>query len=91
MPMATAGVESVSRLINSRWTGANGTGRAARDVYNTERIPAKLLARQQELDGIPLYVAVYVFRPLATALMMVAKLSSVSIMAAASFGKPRCP
>ena len=32
IPMASAGRESVSRLMNSRCTGAKGTGRAASDV-----------------------------------------------------------
>ena len=32
MPMAMAGRESVSRLINSRCTGAKGMGRALREV-----------------------------------------------------------
>ena len=81
MPIAMAGSESVSRLINSRCTGANGTGRAARDVYNTERIPAML---PDSRNLMAFFMLRYTFRPLATALMMVAKLSSVSIMAAAS-------
>ena len=41
-PMAIAGRESVSRLINSKCTGANGTGSPKRDVYNTDKIPAML-------------------------------------------------
>ena len=39
-PRAMAGRESVSRLINSRWTAAKGTGRASREAYSTVRIPA---------------------------------------------------
>ena len=31
-PRAMAGRESVSRLINSRWTAAKGTGRAIREA-----------------------------------------------------------
>ena len=42
IPMAMAGRESVSRLINSRCTGANGTDSPATDAHNTTRIAPKL-------------------------------------------------
>jgi len=42
MPIAMAGRESVIRLMNSRWTGAKGSGSASRDVYSTHKIPAML-------------------------------------------------
>ena len=38
MPMAMAGSESVSRLINSRCTGWNGTARPNSEVYRTLRM-----------------------------------------------------
>ena len=40
-PSAIAGRLSVRRLMNSRCTGANGTGRLASDAYKTARIAAK--------------------------------------------------
>ena len=40
-PRAIAGRLSVSRLINSRWTGAKGTGRLSREAAKTTRIPPK--------------------------------------------------
>ena len=42
MPIAIAGSESVSKLIKSRCTGANGTGSPASEVYSTARIAAIL-------------------------------------------------
>ena len=41
-PSAIAGRLSVSKLINNKCTGANGTGRPAIDAYNTARIAPKL-------------------------------------------------
>ena len=41
-PTAMAGRESVSRLMNSRWTGAKGMGRPSTEARNTHRIPAIL-------------------------------------------------
>ena len=41
-PSAIAGSESVSRLINNRWIGANGTGSPAREQNSTAMIPARL-------------------------------------------------
>ena len=81
MPMAMAGSESVSRLMNKRCTGAKGIGRARRDVYSTHRIPA-ILPDNRNCTALRMFR--YTFRPLATALIMVAKLSSVRIMEAAS-------
>ena len=79
--MAIAGRESVSRLINSRCTGANGSGNAFMDVYNTQRIPAIF---PDSKKPIAFLIFRYTFLPFATALMIVAKLSSVSIISAAS-------
>ena len=42
IPMARAGRLSVSRLMNNRWTGANGTGSAIRKVNSTHKMPAVL-------------------------------------------------
>ena len=76
-----AGRESVTRLINRRCTGANGVGSAIRDVYKTLKIPAML---PDSRNLIAFRILRYTFRPLATALIIVAKLSSVRIMEAAS-------
>ena len=77
MPMARAGRESVRRLINSNCTGAKGTGKAIREVYNTAVLPERRYSTA-------FLIFLYTFLPFATALMIVAKLSSARIMAAAS-------
>ena len=81
MPMAIAGSESVNRLINSRCTGWNGTGSANKEVYNTLRIP-DILPDSRNLMAF--LMLAYTFLPLVTALTIVAKLSSVRIIEAAS-------
>ena len=81
IPIAMAGSESVSRLINSRCTGANGIGNARTDAYSTQKIPAIF---PDSRNCIAFRIFRYTFRPFATALIMVAKLSSVRIMEAAS-------
>ena len=81
IPMAMAGRESVSRLINSRCTGAKGNGSALIDVYSTQRIPAIFPDNKNWMEFL---IFRYTFLPFATALMIVAKLSSARIMAAAS-------
>ena len=81
IPMAMAGRESVSRLINSRCTGAKGNGSALIDVYSTQRIPAIFPDNKNWMEFL---IFRYTFLPFATALIIVAKLSSVKIMAAAS-------
>ena len=40
IPIAIAGSESVSRLMNRSCTGAKGTGRPAIDVYSTASMAA---------------------------------------------------
>lgn len=69
-----AGSESVSRLINSRCTGANGIGNARTEAYSTQKIPAIF---PDSRNCIAFRIFRYTFRPFATALIMVAKLSSV--------------
>ena len=81
MPIARAGRESVSRLMNSRCTGVKGTGSPIRDVYNTAKIPAVLPDSRNKMAFL---IFLYTLRPFATALMIVAKLSSDRIMSAAS-------
>ena len=81
MPIAMAGRESVRRLINSRWTGAKGIGKSRTDVYSTHRIPA-IFPESRNWTAFRIFR--YTFLPLATALIRVAKLSSVRIMDAAS-------
>lgn len=81
IPRAIAGRLSVRRLINSRCTGAKGTGRASREVYSTHRMPAVLPESRKVMAFLML---VKTLRPLTTALTMVAKLSSAKIMEAAS-------
>ena len=71
----------VSRLINSRCTGAKGNGSALIDVYSTQRIPAIFPDNKNWMEFL---IFRYTFLPFATALIIVAKLSSVKIMAAAS-------
>ena len=61
---------------------SNGTGNPKTEVYNTDRIPA-ILPESKNL--IAFLILRYTFLPFATALIMVAKLSSVRIIAAASF------
>ena len=41
-PSAIAGKLSVSKLINNKCTGANGTGNAITEAYKTAKIPPKL-------------------------------------------------
>ena len=81
MPMAIAGSESVSRLINKRCTGAKGMGRARIEAYSTHKMPA-ILPDNRNCTALRIFR--YTFRPFATALIIVAKLSSVRIMDAAS-------
>ena len=42
IPIAIAGRESVTKLINNRCTGKNGTGSANKEQTRTQRIPDKL-------------------------------------------------
>ena len=81
MPIASAGKESVTRLIKSKCTGSKGTGNAIRDVYNTAKIPAVF---PESRNCTALMIFRYTFLPFATALMIVAKLSSARIIDAAS-------
>ena len=80
-PNAIAGRLSVSKLMNNRCTGANGTGRPAIEAYNTARIAPKLPERR---NRIAFLIFRYTFRPFSTAFTIVAKLSSVSTIDAAS-------
>ena len=49
-PSAMAGKLSVSRLMNSRCTGANGTGSANTEAYNTARIAPKLPESRKSME-----------------------------------------
>ena len=81
MPMASAGRESVRRLMNNRCTGAKGRGFPASEVISTVMMAAILPERR---NRIAFRIFRYTFLPLATALMIVAKLSSDKIISAAS-------
>ena len=67
--------------MNNRCTGAKGTGNPIIEVYNTEKTPAVLPDNRNKIAFLMLR---YTFLPFATALIIVAKLSSDKIMAAAS-------
>ena len=81
-PSAIAGKLSVSKLINSKCTTANGTGSPAKEAASTVRIPPKFPDNRNCIEPLILR---YTFRPFSTAFMIVAKLSSVNTMEAASF------
>ena len=66
IPMAMAGRESVSRLINSRCTGAKGNGSALIDVYSTQRIPAIFPDNKNWMEFL---IFRYTFLPFATAIL----------------------
>ena len=76
-----AGRLSVKRLINSRCTGANGTGSPKTDAQRTVRIAPKFPDKRNWIAFLMFW---YRFRPFSTAFTIVAKLSSVSTIAAAS-------
>ena len=81
MLTASAGRLSVSRLMNKSCTAVKGSGSPIKEVNMTTRIPARLPLSKKPMEFL---IFVYTFLPLATALTMVAKLSSVRIIAAAS-------
>ena len=81
MLTASAGRLSVSRLMNKSCTAVKGSGSPIKEVNMTTRIPARLPLNKKPMEFL---IFVYTFLPLATALTMVAKLSSVRIIAAAS-------
>ena len=58
------GSESVSKLIKSRCTGANGTGSPASEVYSTARIAAIL---PDSKNKIAFFIFRYTFLPFTTA------------------------
>ena len=80
-PSAIAGRLSVSRFINRRCTGAKGTGSPASEAYSTASIDPKF---PDSKNCMAFLIFWYIFLPFSTALIIVAKLSSVSTMAAAS-------
>ena len=80
-PIAKAGRESVTKLMNSNCTAINGTEKPPIEANNTVIIADKLPESRYIIAFLMFSKTVL---PLATALMMVAKLSSAKIMLAAS-------
>ena len=68
--------------MKSKCTGANGTGSPATDEQRTVKIAPKFPDKR---NCIAYLIFWYKFRPFSTAFTIVAKLSSVSTIAAASF------
>ena len=86
VPIAIAGSESVTKLINSNWIAANGTTNllsknANKVVAITTKI-APVLPVNKYLIAFLIFVKI--FLPTVTAFTIVAKLSSVRIISAAS-------
>ena len=81
IPSANAGKASVSRFSQSNWIGFSGTGKPASIATNMICISAIL---QDKRKNINLRIFAYIVLPYSTAATILAKLSSVKIISAAS-------